>query len=183
MRVETPTRRLASQVEEIEMPSSDVRTWIDAPVGEVVATATDPTRLADWYEVATPVAADAHTDLGRVGTRLEVAWLGGTGAGWVTTTRRRRDVVHLEAVHEDGPVGHLVISLSPWDGGTQAELRADLDGWPVRARTLRRSLHRSLERLEAAVVASDAPARATASPPGRSLRVTPEHDAGMAPTS
>lgn len=169
------------------MPSSDTRTWTPTSLGPVVAIATDATRLSEWLPMARPVTVPGALDLGQVGTRLDVDWqLGDGGPGRLTTVRRVRDVLHLEAEHHAGGHGHLCISLSPWDGGTMVELVADLDGWPVGQRQLRRHLRRSARRLPA--LAETQPQRpatteGTASAHGGRLGLPPEHDAGAVPTS
>lgn len=166
------------------MPSSDVRTWIDAPVGEVAAIVTDAARLAEWFELAVPLTVAGDTDLGRVGTRFDVDWrLGHAGAGRMTTVRRLRDIVHLEVDSAAGGPGRLCLSLGAWEEGTLVELRADLDGWPVRGGVLRRALARCARRLDRLATAPALAGRAAASSHGRIPRVSPEHDAGAIPTS
>lgn len=166
------------------MPSSDARTWIDAPVDEVAAIAMDTARLAEWFALAVPVAVTDGTDVGRVGTRVDVAWrVGHAGFGHMTTVRRLRDIVHLDVVSATGGPGRLCLSLGAWNGGTLVELRADLDGWPVRASTLRRGLRRSARRLGRLTTDPEGSQRTAASPHGGMARVSPEHDAGAVPTS
>lgn len=164
------------------MPSSDARTWIDARVDEVVGIVTDAARLGEWFEPARPVGVAEGTDLGLVGTSVDVTWqLGHAGPGRMRTTRRVRDVLHLEVEDAAGTVGRVCISLSPWQEGTMVELRADLDGWPVRGFSLRRALRRSVRHL--AQRAASSTSRVTASPRRRIPDVRPEHDAGAIPTS
>lgn len=169
------------------MPSSATRTWTPTPLEPVVAVATDAARLSEWLPMVRPAAVPDALDLGQVGTRLDVDWqLGNGGRGRLTTVRRVRDVLHLDAEHHAGGHGHLCISLSPWDGGTMVELVADLDGWPVGQRQLRRHLRRSARRLPALAEAqAQRPATTvgTASAHGGRLGLTPEHDAGAVPTS
>lgn len=166
------------------MPSSDARTWIDAPVDDVAAIATDADRLAEWFEFAVPLAVAGGTDVGRVGTRVDVAWrLGHVGIGRMTTVRRLRDIVHLDVDSATGGSGRLCLSLGAWNGGTLVELRADLDAWPVRASTLRRGLRRSARRLGRLATVPAPSERTAASPHGGRARVSPGHDAGAVPTS
>lgn len=126
------------------MPNTDAWIWIDSPVDEVVAVATDARRLGDWHALLATADERDRSDLGAVGSSIDATWrLGRTAPVRLTTTRRIRDVVYLDVTGRDGATGRLCVSMSPWDGGTAVELRADLDGWRVGRRALRRSLERS----------------------------------------
>lgn len=139
------------------MPSTETSSWIDAPVGSVVAIATDPDRLTAWFRPVAEVRAARSGDLGIERSSLDVDWaLGTTVPARLSTVRRIRDVVHLDLSTVDGKAGRLCFAFSPWDGGTAIELRADLDGWRLSRPRLRRALLGSLRDLAALAERADA---------------------------
>lgn len=126
------------------MPSTEISTWIDAPVGTVFAIATDPERLNRWFRPVGIVRLTEECDLGVERSSLDAEWrLGRTVRARLSTVRRVRDIVHLELTTVDGMDGRLCFAFSPWQGGTAVELRADLDGWRLSRLRLRRALRRS----------------------------------------
>lgn len=142
------------------MRSADAWRRIDAPVGEVVAVATDPGRLHEWFRPVDAVHPGGSADLGRAGSSVPVTWrLGRRSRAHLTAVRRIRDVLYTDLMIGGVPAGRLCFSFSPWDGGTAVELRADLHpSWLPRP-NLRRALVHSIHALDRIVTGTGRPTR------------------------
>ena len=110
------------------------RAWLAAAPEVVADVGLAVAALPSWHRAVTaieaPDAVDLRDPLAR--GRITLADRHGQVPGTWRVRRRVRDTVHLEVVTDLGAAIELLVSCSPWDGGTAVELgieRADARGW------------------------------------------------------
>lgn len=121
--------------------------WYPVPVTEVAAIVQDPGVLPRWHSLVSAITADvAGETAGKASIRLAGHDI---PARW-RVDRRTGQRLEVNLTDHDGGDLELMVTWSPWHGGTMVELAATgtrFAGRRLRSRSLERELQTSLANL------------------------------------